>query len=198
MMHSAVHLNKYVVSIAPLSTTACPDCSQNITYTEKTDLLCMFSLFNFSSIFPGCQLTPFAPMCWRPPMPASVILCCWVGLRYLPFSVGYWRRLQLGHSNALLIRSATALCGAAGGGGVRLKECLVHLHRYDETTQQDGANQGSFQTEPVDTAGHGQCRHVWMSTANTHTEQDPDAGNSHSLTLTHRTGPIRAPSRPNQ
>ena len=26
----------------------------------------MFSLFNFSSIFPGSQLTPFAPMCGRP------------------------------------------------------------------------------------------------------------------------------------
>ena len=26
----------------------------------------MFSLFNFSSIFPGGQLTPFAPMCGRP------------------------------------------------------------------------------------------------------------------------------------
>jgi len=27
----SVHLNEYVVSIAPFSTTACPDCSQNIT-----------------------------------------------------------------------------------------------------------------------------------------------------------------------
>ena len=26
----------------------------------------MFSLFNFPSIFPGSQLTPFAPMCGRP------------------------------------------------------------------------------------------------------------------------------------
>ena len=26
----------------------------------------MFSLFNFSAIFPGGQLTPFAPMCGRP------------------------------------------------------------------------------------------------------------------------------------
>ena len=26
----------------------------------------MFSLFNFSSLFPGGQLTPFAPMCGRP------------------------------------------------------------------------------------------------------------------------------------
>ena len=30
MVHSEVYLNKYVVSIAPFSTSACPDCSQNI------------------------------------------------------------------------------------------------------------------------------------------------------------------------
>ena len=31
MVHSEVYLNKYVVSIAPFSTPACPDCSQSIT-----------------------------------------------------------------------------------------------------------------------------------------------------------------------
>jgi len=31
MVHSEVYLDKYVVSIAPFSTPACPDCSQNIT-----------------------------------------------------------------------------------------------------------------------------------------------------------------------
>ena len=31
MVHSEVYLNKYVVSIAPSSTPACRDCSQNIT-----------------------------------------------------------------------------------------------------------------------------------------------------------------------
>ena len=31
LVHSEVYLNKYVVSIAPFSTPACPDCSQNIT-----------------------------------------------------------------------------------------------------------------------------------------------------------------------
>ena len=30
-LHSEVYLNNYVVSIAPFSTSACPDCSQNIT-----------------------------------------------------------------------------------------------------------------------------------------------------------------------
>jgi len=30
MVHSEVYLNKYAVSIAPFSTPACPDCSQNI------------------------------------------------------------------------------------------------------------------------------------------------------------------------
>jgi len=33
MAHYEVYLNKYVVSIAPFSTPACPDCSQNITQT---------------------------------------------------------------------------------------------------------------------------------------------------------------------
>ena len=50
MVHSEVYLNKYVVSIASFSTPACSDCSQNI---QKTAVFCMFSLINFSSIFPG-------------------------------------------------------------------------------------------------------------------------------------------------
>jgi len=65
MVHSEVYLNKYVVSIAPFSTPACPDCSQNI---QKTAVFCMFSLFTFSSIFPGGQLTPFAAVCGQPCM----------------------------------------------------------------------------------------------------------------------------------
>jgi len=74
MVQSEVYLNKYVVSIAPFSTLTCPDCSQNnnmriIMSSEIQKLLflhCMFSLLKFSSIFPGGQLTPFAPMCGRP------------------------------------------------------------------------------------------------------------------------------------
>jgi len=66
MVHAEVYLNKYVVSIAPFSTPACPDCSQNITLTQKRAHFCMFSISNFSSKFPGGQLTPFAPMCGRP------------------------------------------------------------------------------------------------------------------------------------
>ena len=31
MVHSEVYLNKYLASIAPFSTSARPDCSQNIT-----------------------------------------------------------------------------------------------------------------------------------------------------------------------
>ena len=56
MVHSEVYLNKYVVSIAPFSTSACPDCSQNL---QKTALFCMFSLFNFSSIFPADPICPY-------------------------------------------------------------------------------------------------------------------------------------------
>jgi len=58
MVHSEVYLNKYVVSIAPFSTPACPDCSQNI---PKTAVFCMFSLFNFSFIFPAG--ISFLPVC---------------------------------------------------------------------------------------------------------------------------------------
>ena len=57
MVHSEVYLNKYVVSIAPFSPP--PTHSENCCFR-------MFSLFNFSSIFQGGQLTPFAPMCGRP------------------------------------------------------------------------------------------------------------------------------------
>ena len=75
MVHSEAYLNKYVVSTALFSTPACLDCSQNI---KKTALFCMFSLFNFSSIFQGGQLTPFAPMCGRPwPLSPSSIIWYW-------------------------------------------------------------------------------------------------------------------------
>jgi len=44
MVHSKVYLNKYVVSTAPFSYPA-------FTLIQKTGLFCMFSLFNFSSIY---------------------------------------------------------------------------------------------------------------------------------------------------
>jgi len=34
----------------------------HFTPIQKNYLFCVFSLFNFSSIFPGGQLTPFSPM----------------------------------------------------------------------------------------------------------------------------------------
>jgi len=45
MVHSEVYLNKYVVGIAPFSTSACPDCSQNITYinAENCSFLHVFA-----------------------------------------------------------------------------------------------------------------------------------------------------------
>jgi len=60
MVHSEVYLkyylNKYVVSIAPFSTPAF-----TLTPHSENCSFCMFSLFGFSLIFPGGQLTPFAP-----------------------------------------------------------------------------------------------------------------------------------------
>jgi len=47
---------------------------------ENCSFFCMFSLFNFSSIFPGGgQLIPFAPMCGRP----CTSCCIWQCSRYL-------------------------------------------------------------------------------------------------------------------
>jgi len=56
VVHSEVYLTKYVVSIAPFSTSACPDCSQNCSFW-------MFSFFfNFSSSFQGVSW-PHLPLC---------------------------------------------------------------------------------------------------------------------------------------
>ena len=57
MVHSEVYLDKYVVSIAPFSPPP----------IRKTALFCMFSLFNFSSIFPWsadpiCLYVPCLPL----------------------------------------------------------------------------------------------------------------------------------------
>jgi len=50
MVHSEVYLNKYVVRIAPFSTPAHLDCSQNI---KKTALFACFRFLIFLSIFKG-------------------------------------------------------------------------------------------------------------------------------------------------
>ena len=65
MVHSEVHvyLNKYVVSIAPFSTPACPDWSQNIKLTEKTALFCMFFAFWFFIHFSRGFSWPHLPLC---------------------------------------------------------------------------------------------------------------------------------------
>ena len=57
MVHSEVYLNKYVVSIKPFSTPACPDCSQNI---QKTAFLACFRFLIFHPFFQGVQLALFA------------------------------------------------------------------------------------------------------------------------------------------
>jgi len=65
-VHFGVYLNKYTVSVAPFSTPACPDCSQNI---YKTAFFACFRFLIFIHFFQGGQLTPFARgrhLCGRP------------------------------------------------------------------------------------------------------------------------------------
>jgi len=83
MVHSEVYLNKYAVSIAPSSL-----------------LFCMFSLFNFSSIFQGVSWPPFAPMCGRP---------CPVSQQYLAAVVDTGLR-HVGYA------STSKTCVQGGGG----------------------------------------------------------------------------------
>ena len=52
-----------MVSIAPFSTPACPDCPQN---SQKTVFFACFRFLIFHPFFQGGQLTPFATMCGRP------------------------------------------------------------------------------------------------------------------------------------
>ena len=61
MVHSEVglYLNKYVVSIAPFSTPACP--SKYDINIIKTALLCMFSLLTFHPFSQGRSADPICP-----------------------------------------------------------------------------------------------------------------------------------------
>ena len=56
MVHSEVYLNKYVVSIAPFSTSACPDYNINIEN-------CFFPCFRFSIFHPFFQEGSANPIC---------------------------------------------------------------------------------------------------------------------------------------
>ena len=57
MVHSEAYLNEYVVSIAPFSTSAF---TPPLTLIQKT-VFCMFTLCNFSCIFPGGSADPICP-----------------------------------------------------------------------------------------------------------------------------------------
>jgi len=69
MVHSEIYLNKFVVSIAPFSTPACPDFT--LTPIQKTALFCMFSLFNFFLPFFRGSADPICPYV-RTPMPSII------------------------------------------------------------------------------------------------------------------------------
>ena len=107
MVRSEVYLNKYVVSIAPFS----PPHSENCSF-------CMFSRFSFSSIFPGGQLTPFAPMCGRP---------CVRGC----FAAGEDEGENGNHSSPSIPRSATSHCTIAHAGNVARNRRRETRHELD-------------------------------------------------------------------
>ena len=88
MVHSEVYL---CCQNSAVLYTCLPWLLSNV---QKTALVLHVSLFNFSSIFPGGQLAPFAPMCGRP---------WFLRLRvWLEFSTdGAWR--QNGPENLLVI-----------------------------------------------------------------------------------------------
>ena len=69
MVHSEVYLNTHVVSIAPFSTPACPDWSQNITWTYKTALFACYCFLIFHPFSRG-SADPICPYV-RTPMAVS-------------------------------------------------------------------------------------------------------------------------------
>jgi len=74
MVRSEIYLNKYVVSIAPFSTPACPDCSQNITLTLKNcSFLHVFVFLIFHPFFQGAA-DPICPYVRAPVYTALPVL----------------------------------------------------------------------------------------------------------------------------
>jgi len=57
MVHSEVYLNKYAVSIAPFSTPACPDCSQNCSFLH------VFAFYFFIHFFRRGGMGSADPIC---------------------------------------------------------------------------------------------------------------------------------------
>jgi len=79
MVRSEVYLNKYVVSIAPFSTPACPDCS----------LFVCFRFLIFYPFFQGGSADPICPYVWTPMEPCRWNRCV------LRFPVSYLHTLSL-------------------------------------------------------------------------------------------------------
>ena len=92
----------------------------------------MFSLFYFSSIFSGGQLTPFAPMCGRPCVVDSPILSCtnFISLHFIHPEVQLKRRIHaynatynsLGRCSKALSTLTTAPCKEKRKKQVRIKK----------------------------------------------------------------------------
>ena len=97
MVHSKVYLNKDVVSAAPFSYPAFTS-----TRIQKTGLCCIFSLFNFSSIFPGGSADSICP-CVRTPMAGLSVDLRRAFTLINPASPGRpkWRQWDVSHSSII-------------------------------------------------------------------------------------------------
>ena len=60
------------------------------TPIQKTALFACFRFLNFSSIFPGGQLTPFAPMCGRPCLGVHLVSSKGIKFNIDPFKCAFY------------------------------------------------------------------------------------------------------------
>ena len=104
----------------------------------------MFSLFNFLSIFPGGQLTPFAPMCGRP----------WSYPRnYTSDLHQIFARVTYGRGSVLLWRRSDTLCTSGFMDDVifaHLPSCSTSLPRWSAVHTQPWSSLYKYQLSLID------------------------------------------------
>ena len=143
MAHSEVYMNKYVVSLAPFSTSACPGCSQNI---QKTVVFACFRFLIFHRFFTW----PHLPLCadahdLHEPIDSGMTTqfhqwpCTWARPSWTVLSPepgangGWWVRRRCGLSDAgrrwaVLPRSSPTEVAGTGRQGDRAKSAQENDH----------------------------------------------------------------------